>query len=345
MGLIDLPERAVRSFDRFQQRHRWSAQLVGTVRKYGDDRGSVFAGLVTFQVFLGMLPLLVVVLTVLGGILEGSERLREAVLDSTVAQFPVVGSRIENDVSALSVSGPWLYLSIAALFYTSFGIFHSLQLALSQVWNVDGVFRQGFVSRHLHALLLYVMLFAAAVGTTVLRDVPLLQWGSSTLAGVASFLLATVVAAVLLLGVFRLVLASEVPTTHLVPAAIMAGVLWEVLQRLGAWIVTDRLVDAEDLYGTIGFVVVILFWINLLAQSVVLSNEFAVVARRRLWPRRITQPPLSDADKRVLVHLVANERRRPEQIIEVRFDDSVDSVEKLRSSEASSEASRDAQPD
>lgn len=337
MSIADLPERAVRAIDDFQQRHRWSAQLVGTVRKYGDDRGSAFAGIVTYQVFLGMLPLLVVVLTVLGGILEGSERLREAVLDSTVAQFPVVGSRIENDVSALSVGGPWLYIAIAGLFYTSFGIFHSLQLALSQVWNVDGVFRQGFVSRHLRALLLYVMLFAAAVGTALLRDVPLLQWGSSPPARLASFLLATSLAGLLLLGVFRLALASVVPTSHLVPAAALAGLLWEVLQRLGAWIVTDRLVDAEDLYGTIGFVVVILFWINLLAQAIVLSNEAAVVARRRLWPRRIAQPPLSEADQRVLVHLVANERRRPEQIIEVRFDDEIDSVEKLRAAEAEPE--------
>ena len=119
--------------------NRWaSSRTRWTSCRTGDDRGSALAGLVTFQVFLGLLPLLVVALTVFGGILEGSERLQEAVLDSTLVQFPVLGARIEDDLSALTVSGPILYLSILGLVWTSFGIYHSLQLALNQVWNVTG---------------------------------------------------------------------------------------------------------------------------------------------------------------------------------------------------------------
>jgi hypothetical protein len=100
-----------------------------------------------------------------------------------------------------------------------------------------------------------------------------------------------------------------------------------VLQRLGTWIISDRLVNAQDLYGAIGLVVIALFWINLLARSLVLANEFAVVSQRRLYPRRIAQPPLSDADKEVLVALAHNERRRPEQTITVTFTDPDDEVE------------------
>ena len=110
-----------------------------------------------------------------------------------------------------------------------------------------------------------------------------------------------------------------VRTGWLAPA--VAGIFWESLQRLGSWIVSDRLLEAEDLYGAIGLVVVTLFWINLLARSLVLANEVAVVSRRRLWPRRIAQPPLSEADKRVLEALVLNERRRPELVIDVSFVD------------------------
>ena len=322
MGLN--PDQLVRAFDDYQQHHRWLAQPLGFIRKYADDRGSALAGLVTFQVFLGLLPLLVVALTVFGGILEGSERLQEAVLESTLVQFPVLGSRIEDDLSALSLSGPWLYLTILGLVWTSFGIYHSLQLALNQVWNVDGVYRQGFVSRHLRALLLYVMLFVAAVGSSLLRETPLLRWGNGAVAALAHVVLGALVAAVLLLGVFRLVVAPLVETRCLLPAAAIAGLFWEVLQRLGSWLVLDRLAEAEDLYGAIGFVIVILFWINLLARSAVLANEIAVVSQRRLWPRRIAQPPLSEADRQVLEGLLLNERRRPEQFITVRFTEAAD---------------------
>ncbi len=338
VSLAELPERAVRRFDELQQRHRWLAQPIAVVRKYGDDRGSSLAGLVTYSVFLGLLPLLVVALTVFGRVLEGSDRVREAVLDSTISQFPVIGARIQEDVSALSISGPWLYVAIAGLIWSSFGIYHNLQLAMNLVWNVEGQYHQGFVSRHLRALLLYLMLFVAAVGPTFLPDLSFLRVGPGWLSELGPLLVGSVVAAVLLLGVFRIVTSSVVETRWLVPAAIAAGLFWELLQRLGSWIVSDRLLEAEDLYGAIGLVVVALFWINLLARSIVLANEIAVVGRRRLWPRRIAQPPLSEADKLVLEAIALNERRRPEQIIEVRFEEQQPPVDDPDDSEDSEDS-------
>jgi YihY family inner membrane protein len=321
VSVTELPERAIRWIDDQQQDRRWLSQPIAVVRKYADDRGSALAGLVTFQVFLGMLPLLVVALTVFGRILDTSEDLEEAVLDSAVAQFPVVGGRLEEDVGSLAVEGPWVAITIAGLLWTAAGIYHSFQLALNQVWNVGGVSRQGFVSRHLRALVLFVLVFAAAIGTYFLRQFTAGFLGDGAPAAIASTLASACTAAILLLGVIRIVTSPVVALRDLLPAAIAAGLMWEALQRVGAWIVLDRLGEAEDLYGAIGFVVVTLFWINLLARSVVLANEFAVVQRRRLWPRRIAQPPLTVADRRVLAGLINNERRRPEEVIHLRFDD------------------------
>jgi YihY family inner membrane protein len=324
MAITDLPERAVRWFDAYQQDRPVLALPVGTVRKYADDRGSAFAGLVTFQVFLGMLPLLVIVLTVLGQVLEGSDDLRESALESTLGQFPMLGARIEDDLSALGADGIWLAVSAVALLWTAAGIYHGLQLAMNQVWNVQGVDRQGFVSRHLRALLLFTLVVAAAIGTTFVRDAIPFGGLPSGVAAPVLALFGAAVAGLLLFAVLRIVVAPTVPTVRLVPAAVLAGLIWELLQRVGVYLVTDRLSQAQDLYGTIGFVVVVLFWINLLARSVIFANEWAVVSWRGLWPRRIAQPPLTDADREVLRALVLNERRRPEQHIEVRFDDEAD---------------------
>lgn len=324
MAITDLPERAVRWFDAYQQDRPALALPVGTVRKYADDRGSAFAGLVTFQVFLGMLPLLVIVLTVLGEVLEGSDDLRESALESTLGQFPVLGTRIEEDLSTLGADGIWLAISGAALLWTAAGIYHGLQLAMNQVWNVQGVDRQGFVSRHLRALVLFTLVVAAAIGTTFVRDAIPFGGLPSVLAGPSLALFGAAVSGLLLFAVLRIVVAPAVPTVRLVPAAVLAGLMWELLQRVGVFLVVDRLGEAQDLYGTIGFVVVVLFWINLLARSVIVANEWAVVSWRGLWPRRIAQPPLTDADREVLRALVLNERRRPEQHIEVTFDGDAD---------------------
>jgi YihY family inner membrane protein len=320
VGIAQLPERGVRWLDERQEERWWLAHPIAVVRKYADDRGSAFAGLVTFQMFLGMLPLLVVVLTVLGRILEADEALRDAALESALGQFPVIGARIERDVEALSVEGPVIALSIAGLLWTAAGIYHSLQLALNQVWNVEGIHRQGFVSRHVRALILFVLVVGAAIGTSFLRGQNPLGSAPEPIPGAASALASLAVAVILLLGVFRIVISPVVPLVCLVPAAVLAGLMWELLQRVGEWFVMDRLAQAEDLYGAIGFVVVALFWINLLARSAVFANEWATVSWRGLWPRRVAQPPLTEADRRVLVGLARNERRRPEEHVEITFD-------------------------
>lgn len=323
MALQELPERAVRWFDDVQQQRWWLAHPVATIRKYADDRCSAFAGLVTFQIFLGMLPLLVVVLTVFSRVLEGSEQLRRAALESTFAQLPVIGSRLEEDLSTLAVSGPWLIVSVAGLLWTAAGIYHGLQLALNQVWNVEGVHRQGFVSRHLRALLLFALVISAAIGTAFVRGENIGLPSSSPTAA-ASALVGAAASGAILLGVLRIVVSPDVRLRHLVPAAVLAGLLWELLQRVGSWIVMSQLAGAEDLFGAIGFVVVLLLWINLLSRSVLLANEWAVVSWKELWPRRIAQPPLTEADKRVLAALARNERRRPEQRVDVSFDEDRD---------------------
>lgn len=320
MALQDLPERAVRWFDDVQQQRWWLAHPVATIRKYADDRCSAFAGLVTFQVFLGMLPLLVVVLTVSSRVLAGSEQLRRAALESTFAQLPVIGSRLEEDVSSLAVSGPWVILAVAGLLWTAAGIYHGLQLALNQVWNVEGIHRQGFVSRHLRALLLFALVISAAIGTAFIRGETVGLPPSQPTAA-ATALVGAITSSAILLGVLRIVVSPDVRLRHLVPAAVLAGLLWELLQLVGSWIVMEQLAGAEDLYGAIGFVVVLLLWINLLSRSVLLANEWAVVSWEELWPRRIAQPPLTDADRRVLAALARNERRRPEQRIDVWFED------------------------
>jgi YihY family inner membrane protein len=320
VSLRDAPERAVRRFDDIQQDRWWLAHPIGTIRKYADDRCGALAGLVTFQIFLGMLPLLVVVLTVFGRLVEGSDDLREAAIDSALRQLPVVGDRLERDVSALSADGPWLALSMAGLLWTATGIYHGLQLALNLVWNVEGVDHQGFVSRQLRALVLFTLVITASIGTAFVRGEQLPGLRPGAIADVVTALFGAVLASALLLGVFRIVVSPKVPLSRLVPAAVLAGLLWELLQSLGTWIVVERLSEAQDLYGAIGLVVVTLLWINLLARAALLANEWAVVSWRGLWPRRIAQPPLTDADRRVLVALVRNERRRPEEVIDVRFD-------------------------
>jgi hypothetical protein len=53
----------------------------------------------------------------------------------------------------------------------------------------------------------------------------------------------------------------------------------------------------------------------------VYSAEINVVLARRLWPRAIVQPPLTEADRASMALQALQNQRRPEQQIRVTFDD------------------------
>ena len=63
-------------------------------------------------------------------------------------------------------------------------------------------------------------------------------------------------------------------------------------------------------YGFFGIVIVLVAWIFLGAQFFLLAAEINVVQRYRLWPRSITQPPLTEADRAVFDRLAQMEVRR-----------------------------------
>jgi hypothetical protein len=65
----------------------------------------------------------------------------------------------------------------------------------------------------------------------------------------------------------------------------------------------------------------LLAWISLVAQLFLLAAEINVVRARRLWPRSLVDPPLVSEDRRVLADQAEEERARPEERVDVTFED------------------------
>lgn len=104
----------------------------------------------------------------------------------------------------------------------------------------------------------------------------------------------------------------------------MATVFWQMLQIAGSWYVGRELQHATETYGFFGIVIVLLAWIYLGAQFFLLAAEINVVKRYRLWPRSITQPPLTAADRAVFERLALMEVRRGEVTVQVEFTQEAD---------------------
>jgi hypothetical protein len=93
--------------------------------------------------------------------------------------------------------------------------------------------------------------------------------------------------------------------------AVIAAIGWQVLQYFGGYLIGHQL-KTNSAYGTFGVVLGLLAWFYLQAQLTLYAAEFNVVRARRIWPRSMFPPPLTDADVRAYQMYAAAQQRRPE---------------------------------
>jgi YihY family inner membrane protein len=275
--------------DTAQQRHAWLAFVVAVVKKYGDDRGSSLSALLAYYGFLALLPLFLVFVTVLGFVLEGDPGLRHSLVDSAVADFPVIGNELRHNVHALRGNGLALVIGLLALLWGSLGVAYAAQHATAEIWSVPAHERPGFAARLLRALGLLATLAAGVVGTTLISGV-VAGAGNGIAFNVLGIALALTLNAALYLVGLRVLTVGSVATGDLVPGAVLGGVAWTVLQLVGGWLVTRQLRHTSELYGFFAIVLGLLFWLYLAAQILVYVSEINAVRARRLWPRSLRHP-------------------------------------------------------
>ncbi len=82
MSVGERAERLHDRVDRFQQKHRVVGFPLAVVYKFFDDQGGYLAALITYYGFLSVFPLLLLLASVLGFILQGNPDLQREILDS-----------------------------------------------------------------------------------------------------------------------------------------------------------------------------------------------------------------------------------------------------------------------
>ncbi|MFE2726847.1 YihY/virulence factor BrkB family protein [Kitasatospora sp. NPDC059327] len=317
---MNLVERLIRAVDRVQQRRTALAVGVGVVKKYGDDRGGLLAALITYYGFVSLIPLLLILSTVLGFVLHGHPGAQRAVVDSALADFPIIGDQLGQNVHTVQGSGLALAVGILGLLYGALGIAQVLQHSMAEVWNVPGIKRPGYWPRLARSLALFAVLGTGLIVATVAAGL-ITTALAGTGARIGALVLSALVNTALSLACFRILTPKEIGTRALLPGCAIAGPLFTLLQAFGALLVTHQLRHATQVYGFFSTVIGLLSWLYLVAQVTVYAAETNVVLARRLWPRGLIQPPLTDSDEEVLESLIRQEERRPEQHIDVAFDD------------------------
>jgi len=313
-------EKAIRRADAAQQQHTPVAFLFGVVKKFGDDNGGALVANLAYTAFVSVFPLLLILVTVLVNIAAADPSLRNGVISGATTQFPLIGQQLAHNIHALKRAS--LASLVVGLLLLVWGVTRLAQAGLftmAQVWNLPGPARPGYLPRLARSA---VFLGVLALGVVV----------SSLLAGLVTYgrhalvfrLLAQALAGLANVGLyfagFRVLTPKDVQSQQLVPGAVAGGSVWTVLQAVGAYLVHHDL-RSDSVYGIFATVLGLLAWIYLGSETAVYSAEINVVLARRLWPRAIAQPPLTEADRVSMALQALQNQRRPEQQVEVTFTD------------------------
>jgi YihY family inner membrane protein len=305
----------LRAVDAFQKRHAAIAFPFAVFKKFGDDQVGNLAALIAYYGFFSLFPLLLVLVTVLGMVLRNNPDLQTRILDSALANFPVIGTEISRNVHALEGSGVTLALGIALTLWSGLGVIKATQAAMNAVWNVPFQHRPNFLKSTLRALIMLgvlgVLTLASAAAGSIGGGSD--QWWLVIL-GLAVSLVTNLF---LFLLAFRILTSENLTWGDVLPGAAVGSVAWSTLQALGGYYVTHQLQGATEVYGTFAMVIGLLAWIFIGAQVTLLAAEVNVVRKRHLWPRSLVQPPFTDADVQAMTNYAKQEDRRPEERIDV----------------------------
>ena len=314
---MDRIEGVLRAIDRFQQRHSVLGFPFGVVKKYGDDQAGKHAALLAYYGFLSLFPLLLVFVTLLGFALGNDPELRQGVIDTLIEQFPVLGTQMQGSLRTIQGSGIALAVGILGTLWGGLGITQSAQDAMNDVWNIPRKDRPNFWWRLIRGLSALLVVVGEVLAATFLGQRGIAGPGILDRAGL---LVGSVLLNLLLLVVmFQVLTSTRLRWRWLVPGAAVGALGWSVLQTLSVSLINRQLDRANLVYGVFAAVIVLLSWLYLSSQMVLYTAEINVVLARRLWPRSLLQPPLTEPDRRVLTALAQIEERRPEQRVEVTF--------------------------
>jgi membrane protein len=299
----------------------WRAPVVAIVRHtlagYGDTRASQAAAGLAYYILFSLFPLLLVLVTVATYFwnLESKVAFQEAV--SLIEQaIPVSRDLISESLStALELRGPVGLIGLVGTIWSASGAFATLTRNINLAWSKAEV--PGFVRQRLTALAmvgaLILLLFLSVAATTLGRVLPAPNVQDPTLNAATKLLVAAtawsrittqllplVLSVLLFIALYRWVPTERASWRAVLWGGGLAGIAWEVAKIGFSWFVSSGLASYKLVYGSLGGVIALLFWIYLSASIALfgahLTASIDSVGRDRQVVRSAAGEPATEVD-------------------------------------------------
>ena len=279
----------IERFDRFQREHLVLGYPLAVLTRFKEHNGPRLAANISYFAFFSVFPLMIGFVSIIGIVLEDRPDLQDDLVDSALANVPVLGTQIASATDEpITGSIPIVIIGIGAALWAGSRMIDALTFAYNELWDVPPTDRPMNMLARLKGILVLGVFGLGLAASTFLVGLPaIVELGAlAPLVGlVASAATSIVVLALSLkllvarpLGAARAV-AGCGSRRHRNPRD---------LQHARCAGSSSIISGSSDTYGAFAGIITLLVWFQLIFQVLLLSVEISVVRTMRLVPRTIS---------------------------------------------------------
>lgn len=292
----DLPAQAKFRVQRARSRYGFVDVALQTFKRHSDDDGGFYAAALTYYTFFSIFPLILFATAGLGYLTFLSRGFRRDVLTQGVQAFPLLSQVLEGDAlntirdNRLSIA----VLATVLTLYSGTGAVVAFQHALNRIYRVE---TEGtFLTKRLAALKFLGGLGLIALASVVLGVVR--DYVGGFIAAAAGLAAGFLVSVLLFAIAYRfLPHRARCPWSEILPGAIVAGFIFEVLKKVGSLYLAAGADSRSETFGVFAAAAGLLVAAYLISQVALLSAQLNAVLAERRQSRQFS---LADKDKEEL---------------------------------------------
>jgi len=226
-----------------------------------------------YYAIFSLFPLLLF-LVAIGGFFVAGEQARQRAVNLATAAIPVSQDFIERNVVRIhKLRGTMSIAGLVGLLWSASGVFTVLAYNVNHAWT--DAKQRGFLEIRLVGMamvgFLILLLGLSLLSSTALNLLPRLQvplWGEvsiyeTVLWKAISKLIPWLFTFLLFLALYLWAPNVRVEWRAAFGGAVAAAIAWEIVKNGFVWYLSSGLIQYELIYGSLGTVVVLMFWIYL----------------------------------------------------------------------------------
>ncbi len=274
--VIQIAQKKLTAF--YQRANKLSGGTLEIIRiaveRFGEERGSEAAASLGYYAFFSIFPMLLVFIVV-GSFFMDKRVVQDQLLTALQGTIPMAESLVILNINhVLELRGTVTLIALVSLIWVSTNVFNILAM------NINRAFlraeRLDFVKGRLRALMIFfglgfLLLLSLAVSTliglipTIELPITGVNLNETIIWKVGVYMVSILLNWLMFWALYQWVPTVSVSRRASLIGGLIAGVTWMLLNNSFSWFLSSSLNQYQLVYGSLGSIVALLFWVYLTA--------------------------------------------------------------------------------